>query len=139
MATSLMWEPAGPGPDRASLLPRRRVGPRRLPVCGRVRPFPALHALLRALGFDRCVLYPSPPRLHSCRLCLEASVYVAHVFLRLFPYCFNIHRDLLPRASAVKVTMRPLQLWVFRVPSALTLRFAVTGSLWYFLLSLCHR
>lgn len=70
----------GPGPDRASLSPRRRVSPRRLPVCGRVRPFPALHALLRALGFGRRVLYPSPPRSLSRRLCLEAAMYIARVF-----------------------------------------------------------
>lgn len=78
--TSLTREPAGPGPDRASLSPPRQVGPRRLPVCGCVRPFPALHALLRALDFGRRVLFLSPPLSHSRGLCLKAVVFITHLF-----------------------------------------------------------
>lgn len=65
---------------QASLSPPRQVGPRRLPVCGCVRPFPALHALLRALDFGRRVLFPSPPLSHSRGLCLKAVVFITHLF-----------------------------------------------------------
>ncbi|XP_076424533.1 uncharacterized protein LOC143272646 [Peromyscus maniculatus bairdii] len=104
-SSGLTREPAGPGRHRALPGPPRRVGPRRLPVCGRgvlplprPTPFPAPFALAAVRSnptlpdFARagCVWKPQ---------CWSPTCFSKNVHLRV---AFDICSDPFPKASSVK-------------------------------------
>lgn len=132
VAASLMREPARPGPDRALHSQPRPVGSAASGYVAasfpyqRSTPFLAPFALAAAC-FALVLWVARTPAVSGSR-----CVHLPFIFLRLSLYCLTLYR----RRHRLRLTGL-LQLWAFCVPGALTLRFAVRGSLWYFHLSMC--